>query len=93
MIADYVYWLREILQPSNRVMLDILTNKANAFDRRIPACFTDIMAHVSEYQVILKKWEKGDFTQCLLDFQAYKKKDDEVVLKMEAHRDNSETSA
>lgn len=33
---DYVLWVRHVFQPANRTVLDILTYKANAFDRRIP---------------------------------------------------------
>lgn len=62
---DYTLWVQHILQPSNRTIVNILTNKANAFDGGIPQCFTDVMAHVQEFNVILKKWELGDYSHML----------------------------
>lgn len=55
-------WVRQVFQPANRVILEIITYKANAFDRRIPSCFTEVMSHIQEYEIILKKWDEGDYT-------------------------------
>jgi hypothetical protein len=59
---DWILWMNEINQPLNKQVLSIITTKAHAFDRKIPDCFVDLMAHICEFDVIMKKWEDSDFS-------------------------------
>ena len=62
---DWMLWIRYILQPQNRIMLNIITTKANGFDNHIPNCFIEVMAHITEFEVILVKWENKDFSHMI----------------------------
>jgi hypothetical protein len=63
-----------------KVVLEIITFKANAFDGPIPGCFTDVMAHMKEVEVILKKWEEGIYTHMVRDVVAHMQ-EVEVIIK------------
>ena len=71
-------WIRHLLQPQNRAVLNIITHKAHGFERGIPGCFIDVMSSVGEQEVIIKKWDEGDFSHMVAGTQ-YNDKCNEYV--------------
>mmetsp|Transcript_37967 Transcript_37967/g.61746 ORF Transcript_37967/g.61746 Transcript_37967/m.61746 type:complete len:270 (-) Transcript_37967:3912-4721(-) len=63
--SDWVLFMVHVLQPCNRKFLDILVNHSNAFDVPVPGYFVDVMAHIKENEVIIKKWELGDYSHMM----------------------------
>jgi hypothetical protein len=58
---DWILWVTSILQPMNRRVVHIITDYASAFDGKIPSYFAEVLAHSQEYEVVIKKWEHGNF--------------------------------
>jgi hypothetical protein len=57
-------WTRHVFMPLNTRMVDLVTNKAHLLEEDyIPQFLLQLCAHVASYQAILRRWEKGDFTE------------------------------
>ena len=57
-------WMTEVFMPLNRQMVDVIRSRADLLDdAEIPKPLLDVCAHVASYEVVLKRWEAGDFTE------------------------------
>jgi len=65
---EYRLWMREILMPLNARASELLINNADLFDApQMPHFFLELVAHVSSFRVLLKKWEMGDYSKNFAD--------------------------
>jgi len=65
---EYRLWMKEILMPLNTRASELLINNADLFDApQMPHFFLELVAHVSSFRVLLKKWEMGDFSKNFAD--------------------------
>jgi hypothetical protein len=59
-------WVTTVLQPGNRRVYEMIVGRAHLLiDDQIPSCLLKLCAHTSGYEVVLKRWEKGDFSRHL----------------------------
>ncbi|GAB4822370.1 hypothetical protein N2152v2_009416 [Parachlorella kessleri] len=56
----YRKWMKEVLQPLNQKAKDVIVNFMNLLDTpTVHPLLLQLVAHVSAYSVILKRWEEG----------------------------------
>ena len=64
-------WMTEVFMPLNRKMVDVIRARADLLDDdHMPTCLLDICSHTASYEVVLNRWEAGDYTEntALADF-------------------------
>ncbi|CAL8467388.1 g6925 [Coccomyxa elongata] len=60
----YRQWMKEVLQPLNEKAADIIVRHADLLQSaRMEPLLLQLVAHVSAYRVILKRWEAGDLDE------------------------------
>lgn len=65
-IYEWRIWLENVLMPLNRQIVNIIVNKAHLIiEEIVPQCLRKLVAHVADYEVIVKKWSKGDFSEAI----------------------------
>ncbi len=63
-LKEWREWVINIFMPDNRVQRDIIYKNAYLIlESDTPECLVTFVKHVSEFEVILKKWEKSDFSE------------------------------
>jgi hypothetical protein len=62
-IHAWKYWLTRVFMPINRKMFDIILAKTDLVEGgEMPECFIEFSAHVTGYEVVLARWEDGDYS-------------------------------
>jgi hypothetical protein len=64
----WVDWITNVFMPLNRQMVEVIVHNAHLLSSEgdtMPQCLLDLCAHVAGYEVVLKNWESGDFSQLL----------------------------
>ncbi|MBV9470132.1 MAG: hypothetical protein JO316_08465 [Abitibacteriaceae bacterium] len=57
-------WMTEVFMPLNlRLEKTVGENADLLIEERIPECLLLMVAHVSAYKAVLKRWENGDFSE------------------------------
>ncbi len=57
-------WMLAAFMPTNRQMKDIITKQAHLVDEDyMPPALLTFCAHVSAYEVLLQKWDEGDYSR------------------------------
>jgi hypothetical protein len=57
-------WITTVFMPRNLQLYELIVSKADLIiESDMPDCLRDLCAHVAAYQVVLKKWENGDFSE------------------------------
>jgi hypothetical protein len=57
-------WVTTVFMPSNQQLYELIVSKADLIiETDMPDCLRYFCAHVAAYQVVLKKWEDGDFSE------------------------------
>lgn len=57
-------WMLAAFMPMNRQMKDIITKQAHLVDEDyMPPALLAFCAHVSAYEVLLQRWDKGDYSR------------------------------
>lgn len=59
-------WMTTVFAPINNRMYEIVLSKSDLLiEIEMPQCLRDLCAHVVGYQMVIKKWEQGDFSENL----------------------------
>jgi hypothetical protein len=59
-------WMSTVFAPINNRMYELVLSKSDLLlETEVPQCFRDLSAHVVGYQLVMKKWENGDYSQHL----------------------------
>lgn len=59
-------WMTTVFAPLNNRMYELVLSKADLLiETEMPQCLRDLCAHVVGYQLVMKKWENGDFSENL----------------------------
>jgi hypothetical protein len=57
-------WVEEVFHPLNSQLEHIIINKAHLIiEEEMPQCLKRFLAHSAGYKAVIKKWQKGDFTE------------------------------
>jgi Fe-S cluster biosynthesis and repair protein YggX len=68
-ISEWRIWVENIFMPLNEKILNLIIDKAHLIrEKEVPECLLNFVAHVSGYRAIVKKWEKGDFSEAVSPF-------------------------
>jgi hypothetical protein len=62
----WMAWMRAVFMPLNRRSVELITNKAHLIlGDQIPQCLLDLCAHSAGYDVVLTRWDSGDYSTLL----------------------------
>jgi len=57
-------WMATIFMPNNLRMYEAILSKADLLiEPEMPVCLLDLCAHVTAYQVVVKRWENNDYSE------------------------------
>ncbi|MBR0778741.1 hypothetical protein JQ625_28270 [Bradyrhizobium diazoefficiens] len=56
-------WMSKVFMPLNRRMMDVIISNADLLEGEMPIEFTDLVEHVSAYEVVLARWKLKDFSE------------------------------
>jgi hypothetical protein len=58
------HWMAEVFMPLNRMIVDLILKNTHLIEgAEFPESFSAIISHVKPYEIVLTKWEKGDFSE------------------------------
>jgi hypothetical protein len=61
--AEWQRWVNYVFMPGNRRLREVIITKADLLiDNDLPKCLTSFCAHVSGWEVALRRWEDGDYS-------------------------------
>ena len=59
-------WMTTVFAPINNRMYELILSKSDLLiETEMPQCLRDLCAHVVGYHLVMKKWEKGDYSENL----------------------------
>lgn len=59
-------WILEVFMPLNLIMEKaIIENSDLIIENEMPQCLLKLIAHISAYKPVIKKWQNGDFSEHL----------------------------
>jgi hypothetical protein len=62
-VKAWVSWVTHVFMPINRKMFDIILAKTDLIEgNEMPDCFIRFSTHVTGYEVVLARWEEGDYS-------------------------------
>ena len=65
-LAAWRLWMSTVFAPINNRMYELVLSKSDLLiETEVPQCFRDLCAHVVGYQMVMKKWETGDYSEHL----------------------------
>jgi hypothetical protein len=65
-LAAWRLWMTTVFAPINNRMYELVLSKSDLLiEPEMPQCFRDLAAHVVGYQLVMKKWESGDYSEHL----------------------------
>jgi hypothetical protein len=65
-LREWRLWVTAAFAPNNRQMYQLITAKADLLiEDTMPPSLLQFCAHVTAYEITLKKWESGDFSDHL----------------------------
>jgi hypothetical protein len=68
-------WTTVVFMPTNRAIVEIILKNTHLIEGdEFPESFSAMISHVKPYEIILTKWEKGDFSE----YHAYSNYPDEI---------------
>ena len=74
-LAEWRQWTTEVFMPLNRKIVEIILKNTHLIDGNgFPEPFSAIISHVKPYEIVVAKWEKGDFSE----YTAYSDYPDEI---------------
>jgi hypothetical protein len=57
-------WMTNVFAPINNRMYELVLTKSDLLiETDMPQCLRDLCAHVVGYQLIMKQWERGDYSE------------------------------
>ena len=57
-------WTTTVFMPQTMQLRELIVSKADLIiEPDMPECLNNLCAHAAAYQVVLKKWENGDFSE------------------------------
>ena len=57
-------WMTTVFAPINNRMYELVLSKSDLLiETEMPQCLRDLCGHVVGYQLVMKKWENGDFSE------------------------------
>lgn len=57
-------WTTTVFMPHTMQLRELIVSKADLIlEPDMPECLSNLCAHAAAYQVVLKKWENGDFSE------------------------------
>lgn len=63
-IAEWRIWLVNVFMPINETIEKLINDRAYLIqEEEMPECLLQFVTHVSGYKALLKKWEKGDYSE------------------------------
>jgi hypothetical protein len=69
--SEWILWVREVFHKNNLEIEKIITDNAYLIiEEKVPKCLIDFVTHLSNYKVLLKKWDNNNFEQIvsIIDF-------------------------
>jgi hypothetical protein len=65
---NWIAWREEVFHPKNERIESIIKKSIDLVEEDgFPEVFTDLMAHVAGYKVVIRQWEKSDFSKYTSD--------------------------
>jgi hypothetical protein len=62
--SEWRTWVKNVFMPLNEICEKVIIEKAYLIrETETPACLLQLVAHVSAYKALLKKWEQGDYSE------------------------------
>jgi hypothetical protein len=59
-------WITTVFAPINDRMYELVLSKSDLLiETEMPVCLRDLCAHVVGYQLVMKKWGRGDYSENL----------------------------
>jgi hypothetical protein len=59
-------WMTTVFAPINDRMYELVLSKSDLLiETEMPQCLRDLCAHVVGYQLVMQKWERGDYSENL----------------------------
>lgn len=59
-------WIEDRFMPVNRRMLELVTNRTDlVVESELPNCFRLLQLHIVGYEVLVKRWEEGNYSRHL----------------------------
>jgi hypothetical protein len=59
-------WMTTVFAPINNRMYELVLSKSDLLiETEMPKCLRELCAHVVGYQLVMKKWEGGDYSEQL----------------------------
>jgi hypothetical protein len=63
-LQQWRLWMTEVFMPLNLKMEKAIIENAHLIESSgMPSSFRDLLAHTEVYKAIIKKWERGDFSE------------------------------
>jgi hypothetical protein len=57
-------WMTTVFAPINNRMYELVLSKSDLLiETEMPPCLQELCAHVVGYQMVMKKWEQGDYSE------------------------------
>jgi hypothetical protein len=74
-LAAWRQWTTKVFMPINRSIVETILNNTHLIaGNKFPEPFSAMISHVKPYEIVLAKWEEGDFSE----YTAYSKYPDEI---------------
>jgi hypothetical protein len=73
-LAAWRLWMKTVFMPSNRRIYELVLSKADLLlGNQMPQDLLTFFAHVLAYEVVLTRWDQGDFTEhaSIIDFPEF----------------------
>ena len=65
-LESWRLWMTTVFAPINNRMYELVLSKSDLLiEPEMPQCFRDLAAHVVGYQLVMKQWENGDYSEHL----------------------------
>jgi hypothetical protein len=62
--ALWIRWMTHVFMPANRLSVELIRSKAHlVLGEAMPDCFLEMAAHVAGWEVVVKQWEEGNFSE------------------------------
>jgi hypothetical protein len=63
----WVQWMQGVFMPANRRIYEVLVTKAHllAAGDDMPQSLLDFCVHVAGYEIVMKQWERGDYSRLI----------------------------
>jgi hypothetical protein len=65
-VSEWQIWVENVFAPRNEELAKIIIGKAHLIrEKEVPECLKKFIVHHAGYKSLIKKWEKGDYSEAI----------------------------